>query len=116
MRSIIEKLVYSDIYDVVDSNMSDSNVGARKNRSIRDNLFVLYAVRNEAVVKNKPVDLHFMDLSKCFDSLWTEETMNDLYDLGVKDDKFALISGLNDYCRVTIKLKLVRRRSSVWRK
>ena len=103
VRSIIEKLVYSDIYDVVDSNMSDSNVGARKNRSIRDNLFVLYAVRNEAVVKNKPVDLHFMDLSKCFDSLWTEETMNDLYDLGVKDDKFALISGLNDYCRVTIK-------------
>ena len=29
--------------------------------------------------------------------------MNDLYDLGVQDDKFALISALNDKCRVTIK-------------
>lgn len=44
-----------------------------------------------------------MDLSKCFKSLWTQETMNDLYDLGVRDDKFALISALNDKCRVSIK-------------
>jgi len=83
--------------------MSDSNVGARKNRNITDNIFVLYAVRNEAIQKNKCIDLHFMDLSKCFDSLWTQETMNDLYDLGVRDDKFALISALNDKCRVSIK-------------
>ena len=73
--------------------MSDSNVGARKNRNIRDNLFVLYAVRNEAIQKKLCIDLHFMDLSKCFDTLWTQETMNDLYELGVKEDKFSLITG-----------------------
>ena len=44
-----------------------------------------------------------MDLSKCFDTLLTQETMNDLYDLGVRDDKFALTSSLNDLCRVTVK-------------
>ena len=44
-----------------------------------------------------------MDLNKCFDTLWTQETMNDLYDLGVRDDKFALTSSLNDLCRVTVK-------------
>ena len=68
-----------------------------------DNLFVLYAARNEAIQKNNCIDLHFMDLSKCFDSLWTQETINDLYNLGVQDDKFALISALNDKCRVSIK-------------
>ena len=37
-----------------------------------------------------------MDLSKCFDSLWTEERTNDLVG---KDDKDAL----NDQCRGTIQ-------------
>ena len=32
-----------------------------------------------------------------------QETMNDLYDLGVNDDKFALISALNDKCLVSVK-------------
>ena len=30
VRSIMEKLLYNDIYEPVDDNMSDSNVGARK--------------------------------------------------------------------------------------
>ena len=75
VRSILEKLIYNDILEKVDKNMSDSNVGARKKRNIRDNLFVLYAVRNEANQNNRCVDLHFMDLSKCFDTLWNQETM-----------------------------------------
>ena len=103
VRSIMEKLLYNDIYEPVDDNMSDSNVGARKNRNIRDNLFVLYAVRNGAIQRNICLDLHFMDLSKCFDSMWAEETMNDLFDLGVQDDRFALISNLNNKCRVSVK-------------
>ena len=34
VRSIIDKLINTDIYDVVDSNMSDSNVGGRRGRNI----------------------------------------------------------------------------------
>ena len=44
-----------------------------------------------------------MDLSKCFDIMWKNETMNDLYDLGVVDDKFVLVSKLNEDCKVTVK-------------
>ena len=95
IRSIMDKLCYNDYYDVVDSNMSDSNVGARGNRNICDNLFAVYAIRNEAIKKNISIDLHLMDLSKCFDIMWSNETMNDLYDLGVKDDKFVMISKMN---------------------
>ena len=52
----------------------------------------MYAIRNEAIKKNISIDLH---LSKCFDIMWSNETMNDLYDLGVKDDKFVMISKMN---------------------
>ena len=31
-RAILMKLIYEDKYDIVDSNMSDSNVGARKKK------------------------------------------------------------------------------------
>ena len=44
-----------------------------------------------------------MDLSKCFDIMWSQETMNDLYDLGVQDDRFVLVSKMNEECIVTVK-------------
>jgi hypothetical protein len=77
--------------------MSDCNVGGRKNRSIRDNLFILYAAINDALAYQKiEIDIQFYDLSQAFDSMWYEETMNDFWEsLEVKDDKFALICEMN---------------------
>jgi hypothetical protein len=45
-RSILEKLIYNDEYHNIDTNLTDSNVGTRKNKNIRDNLFVVNAVLN----------------------------------------------------------------------
>ena len=42
IRSILDKIIYNDIYDKVDANMSCSNIGARKQRNIRDHLFVIW--------------------------------------------------------------------------
>ena len=47
VRSILDKLIYNDIYGVVDSNMSCSNIGARRNRNIRDHLFVINGILND---------------------------------------------------------------------
>ena len=86
VRSILEKLMYQDKYEIIDEAMSDSNVGGRRRRNIRDNLFVIYAAINESIRNKKSIDIQFYDLSKCFDAMWAEETMNDFYDAGVKDD------------------------------
>ena len=43
-RSILDRLMYSDLYSVIDGNDTDGDVGARKYRNIRDNIFVLGAV------------------------------------------------------------------------
>ena len=51
--------------------MSECNVGGRKNRSIRDNLFILYAVINDALGYQKvEIDIQFYDLKQAFDSMW----------------------------------------------
>ena len=88
---------------MIDSCMSDSNDGGRRNRNIRDNLFVIYAAINDAIKNKKDIDIQFYDLAKYFDAMWAEETMNDLYDVGARDEKFALISLMNDKCQVKVK-------------
>ena len=45
-RAILDRLIYNDEIENIDSNLTDSNVGARRNRNIRDNIFVLNAVIN----------------------------------------------------------------------
>ena len=89
-RAIIDKLLYNDKYPEIDGNMSECNVGGRKNRSIRDNLFVLYAVINDALGYQKvEIDIQFYDLRQAFDSLWFDETMNDMWER----EKNAIYSG-----------------------
>ena len=72
LRTIKEKLIYKDIYETVDKNMSDSQVGGRKKRSIRNNLFILYSIMHDARASKKIIDVNFYDVEKCFDSLWLD--------------------------------------------
>ena len=81
VRYILDKLIYNDVYSIVDDNLTDSNVGSRKKRNIRDNLFVLNGIINSAIQnETEPIELQVMDLEKCFDSLCLRYTLNDLYD------------------------------------
>ena len=34
--------------------------------------------------------------------MWYEETMNDLWDAGVQDDKFAVIAKMNEKCNIAV--------------
>ena len=71
LRSILDKLIYIDEYPKIDKNISDSNVGARKGRNIRDNIFVTNAILNSiARRKLKDIDIGVYDIEKCFDKLW----------------------------------------------
>ena len=105
IRSILDKLVYNDIYSKVDSSMSSSNIGARRKRNIRDHLFVINGILND-VNENKSktgVDIGIYDIAKCFDKMWYSETGNDIFKAGVQDDKFILIANSNKECQVAIK-------------
>ena len=52
IRSILDKLIYNDYYDTIDHNMSCSNIGGRKNRNIRDHIFIINGIMND-VINNK---------------------------------------------------------------
>ena len=70
--------------------MSYSNGGGRRNRNIRDNLFVVYASINDVINGNgNSFDIQGYDVIKCFDEMWYTETLNDLWDVKVQDDIFC---------------------------
>ena len=105
LRAALSKLIYNSIIDTVEGQLSPSNIGARRNKSPRDHLFVVYAVVNETVQsKDVPCkDLVFSDVTQCFDSLWTSKTLTDLYSNGVKSNLLNLLNELSRDANVVIK-------------
>ena len=92
------------MYQTIDENLSDCNVGNRRGRNIRDNLFVLNAILNTA--KRKPeeaVDLAVYDVKKCFDTMWSHEAINDVFDLGFQNDKLPLVFLASESANIAIK-------------
>ena len=52
--------------------------------------------------KSKFFDIGIYD-KKCYDKLWYEETANDFYDAGVKDDNFVMVTNANRNCKVALQ-------------
>ena len=73
LRSILDRLTYNDCYYTIDSHLKDGNVGARKERSARDNIFVISAIINSVTNgKSAPIQVQVADIEKCFDKLWLQ--------------------------------------------
>ena len=104
IRSIMDRMIYNDIYDNVDRNMSCSNIGARKKRSINDHLFVINGIINDVLHSrtSSNIDVQIYDVSKCFDKLEYVNTAADLYNAGVTDD-FVTIANSNKNCQIAVK-------------
>ena len=111
-RMILDKLIYKEEYDTIESNMSDSNIGARKKKNIRNHLFIIYGIIN-SVVKNemKPVDIQIYDVAKCFDELWLAECCNNMYDYGLQNDHLVLVYEGNKRCEFIVNTPVGRTES-----
>ena len=93
--SILMKLIYDKKYEVIDGNMTEFQVGSRKNKNIRNNSWLMNNIVLEAVRKKKNCDLLVLDYKECFDSLHLESITNSLYESGVQDDHLNLIHEAN---------------------
>ena len=99
------RLIYNSKYHQIDSKMSDCQMGARKGRGCRTNIWILNGIIYEIVKKKnmKPVSLQFYDYKQMFDSVNLKEAINDLFDYGVKDDDLHLIYKANHKIFMAIK-------------
>ena len=51
----------------------------------------------------KAVDLQMYDVEKCFDALWLQECINDIYEAGLHNDKLPLLFMENSNAKVAAK-------------
>ena len=104
LNTILQKLIYNDQYDMIDSNLSDSNIGARKQKNIRNHTFIVNGIINDTIMsKNKNIDIAVLDYRQCFDALSADITINDLYEVGLTNNELNLISECDASSNIAVK-------------
>jgi hypothetical protein len=106
LRSITDKMVYEDMYPDIEESMSDSNIGARRHKNVRNHLFVIHGIVNSVVHgEDDCVDIQIYDLVQAFDALWLDDCMNDIFDAvseNQRNDKLALLYQMNTENKVAV--------------
>jgi len=99
------RLIYESKYDIIDSNMSDSQMGGRKRKGCRFNIFILNGIIHEVMKskRNKPVLIQVYDYAQMFDSINLKEAVSDMFDAGMKDDHLALLYLANSEISMAVK-------------
>ena len=85
IRSILMRLMYNDKYPVIDRNMSDAQMGGRKGKGCRNNIFIINGIIHDVIQnKKKPVLLQIYDYKQMFDSIDLRKAISDIYNKGMK--------------------------------
>ena len=105
IRTILMKLIHERAYEKVAPNMTDSQIGAVRKKSVRNHIFILNSIISDVLSSHKkaPIDLNIMDFSQMFDSEDLSICLNALYEAGVTDDTFALIYEANKTNNIAVK-------------
>ena len=104
-RTILLRLIYNRKYNIIESNMSDSNVGGRKNKSCRNHIWILNGIiheHNKSKSTNN-VTIQYYDYRQMFDSMSLPDVISDMYDVGMIDDTLSLLNGLNTDVTMSVK-------------
>ena len=90
---------------MIDSNMSDSNIGGRRNKSCINHIWVLNSIIHEEInsKSGSPILLQQYDYKQMFDSMSLKEACSDLYDIGLKSDKLKLLYNANKQVKIRVK-------------
>ena len=105
VRSILMRMIYDIKYAIIDTNMSDCQMGGRKNKGCKNNIFILNGIIHDVMKSNKmhPVQLQIYDYQQMFDALDLKQALSDLYDVGVNDDNLVLLHQANQKIHMAVK-------------
>ena len=97
IRTILMKIIHEHAYETVTSNMTDAQIGARRNKSVRNHLFILNSIISDVMAskKKEPVDINIMDFKQMFDGEELQIVLNAFYESGITNDLFALANEAN---------------------
>ena len=104
VRAILMRLIYNSKYPEIDKNISDCQMGGRKGKNCKSNIFIINGIIHEILKskRNKPVVLQIYDFAQMFDAIHLKKAINDIYDTGLKDDNLSLIFKANEKVNMAV--------------
>ena len=105
IRSIYMRMLYNMKYDSIDENISDGQMGGRKNKGCRNNLFLINGIIFDILKSNKakPALIQIYDYSQMFDAIQLEQALIDLYQYGVQDETLGILYNANKEIDMAVK-------------
>ena len=105
LRYILMRQIKNMKYRNIDRNMSDCQMGARKGKGCRNNIFIVNAIIHDVMKsKNmKPIILQIYDYAQMFDSIDLEQAISDIFDAGVDNDTLVLLHKANEEVHMAVK-------------
>ena len=100
---IFEKLIKKRIDKILLNNVNPFQAGARAGRGTADNLFMLRGVIDYYKYFKATIYLTLCDFEQAFDSLWLQDSICSLWNVGVKNELLPLIYTLNEKAVVSVK-------------
>ena len=103
---LVSKIFEYLIKDRIDEKLDNINIlqaGSRKNRSGPDNIFLLRGCIDHFKFIKRPLFLTAYDFEQAFDSLWLEDCIISLKDLGIEKEYLQLIYKMNENANVTVQ-------------
>ena len=110
-RGIFLTIIISKIFEKLikartENSLQEVNLfqaGSRKNRGPSDNVFLLRGVMDHFKFTKKPLLISSYDFEQAFDSLWLEDCILSLNELGVEKEYLQLIYNLNKKADVIVQ-------------
>ena len=105
IRNILMNLIYESKYYEIDKRMSDYQMGGRRNKGCKNNLFIINGIIHEVMrsKKNTPLVIQFYDYKQMFDSINLKEAINDVFDAGLDDNNLNILYKANRNINMAIK-------------
>ena len=105
IRSILMRLIYNSKYEEIDKNISDCQMGARKGKGCKSNIWTINGIIHETLKNRnkKPIVLQIYDYAQMFDSIDLEEAISDIFEYGLNDDNLSLIYKANNKVHMAVK-------------
>ena len=102
LSKVLERLLLDRAEEILE-NINPLQCGSRKGKSIADVIFLINALIDHSLYLNKTLYMTSYDFATCFDSLWLEDCLICLRNIGVSDRMLHLLYELNKKATITVK-------------
>ena len=101
LSKMFERVVMAEVNRTI--KHEETQYGARKGRSSKDNWLVIMALIEENRRRGEATWFVFVDAVKCFDKLWLEDCLVNLSSAGIREKEVEIIGLLNKNARITVE-------------